>query len=93
VAHHPPTREGTDHRDGGRALRATVPAESFGAWAPAAGRDPVAAVLADDVTGYLGDGADLAPELVRFAKRYADQVEADHAAFVDAVPDAAAPTS
>ena len=45
------------------------------------------------LTGYLGDGADLAPALVRFAQRYADQVEADHAAFVAAVPDAAVPPS
>ena len=45
------------------------------------------------LTGYLGDGADLAPALVRFAQRYADQVEADHAAFVAAVPEAAVPPS
>lgn len=43
-----PTQEGTARRDGGRALRAIVPAESFGDWAAATGRDPVAAVLADD---------------------------------------------
>jgi uncharacterized protein (DUF2252 family) len=37
------------------------------------------------IAGYIGGGAKLGEALCRFARAYADQVESDHAALVDAV--------
>lgn len=37
------------------------------------------------IAGYLGDGEEAADAFARFARRYADQTEQDHAAFVAAV--------
>jgi uncharacterized protein (DUF2252 family) len=40
------------------------------------------------LTGYVGDGTELAAAAATFAGTYADQVEADHARFLAEVPDA-----
>jgi hypothetical protein len=37
------------------------------------------------IAGYIGSSDKLADALCRFARAYADQVESDHAALVDAV--------
>jgi uncharacterized protein (DUF2252 family) len=42
------------------------------------------------LTGYVGDGTELAAAAAAFAARYAGQVESDHARFLAEVPDASA---
>ena len=43
------------------------------------------------IAGYAGSSGKLATALARFARRYADQTEADHARLVQAVKDGLLP--
>lgn len=85
-----------------RNMKGTVPLDSMTATALADYAGIVGHLLAKGhartsgasmIAGYLGDGSGAAEALATFARRYADQTEADHAALVAAVKQGALPVA